>query len=457
MSSEIRVAPHNDDAERSILGAIFLENRALDEFRAQLLPEHFYRESHRAIYRAMLALADQKRAIDVITISDLLHAQELLANVGGANALARLSNEVPTAANVMHYVGIVMERSKLRAQIAFARELEERAYHVQDVEAHQAWAESRFYDIHAQEHGRGEPISMRDAVRSEYARLDRAYKGLETEGVVAATPWPELNELLHGGFKSGELIVVAARPAMGKTAWALGVMDAAAQASSGAALFTMEMDCNSITRRMISARAKVPYATIEGAKLGEAQWRAVIDASGALAGSNLWIDDTPSLPITEFRAKARRLVRRQGVSVLLLDYLQLMRAPGHDHRREGEIAHISRELKACARELDVPIIALAQLNRDVEKRADKRPFNADLRESGQLEQDADKIIFLYRDEVYNPETEDKGIAEFIVGKHRNGELGTIRARFNGACTSFEPLPQYATEARVKREGGYPYA
>lgn len=436
---EVRVPPHNDDAERSLLGALFLENRALDEVSAMVQPDDLYRENHRHIYRAMLTLHYRGDAIDVITLADQLHAEGVLDAAGGPNFLARLSNEVPSAANVSYYANIVSRKASLRNFIGTAHGLIEQCYDdVEDFEEFMDTAESELFAITQAGVKKGY-VSMREVIKEAFAQIESLYqKAEQVTGV--SSGFADL-DAITAGWQPSDLIILAARPAMGKTALTLNMAaHAAIERKVPVAFFSLEMANVQLAIRMLCSEARIDQGKLRTGRMGEQEWARLIKAAGVLSDSKIFLDDTPALPIMEFRSKARKLKAEHDIGIIFIDYLQLMKAPGRNiGSREQEISEISRNLKGIAKELKVPVIALAQLNRGVEQRADKRPMNSDLRESGAIEQDADIISFIYRDEVYNPETEDKGIAEIILGKHRNGALGTVRLKFFGSFTRFENL------------------
>lgn len=436
---EIRIPPHNDEAERSMLGAIFLDNRVVDEVSSIVAYESLYRESHRHIYRAMLTLHQRGDAIDVITLADLLHAEGVLEAVGGPNFLARLSNEVPSAANVSYYANIIARKAALRNFISTAHALIDECYDdVSDFEAFMDDAESKLFAI-TQSGAQKGYVTMREVIKEAFAQIESLYQKAEQ---VTGVPSGFIDlDAITAGWQPSDLVILAARPAMGKTAITLNMAaHAAIERKIPVAFFSLEMANVQLAIRMLCSEARIDQSKLRTGRMTEQEWARLIKAAGVLSESKIFLDDTPALPIMEFRSKARKLKAEHDIGIIFVDYLQLMKAPGRNiGSREQEISEISRNLKGIAKELKVPIIALAQLNRGVEQRADKRPMNSDLRESGAIEQDADIISFVYRDEVYNPESEDKGIAEFILGKHRNGGLGTVRLKFFGSYTRFENL------------------
>jgi replicative DNA helicase len=437
MSDDIRVPPHNDDAERSLLGAILLDNEVLDAILSKIGPKDFYRERHRHIFRAMVELYDREDAsIDVITLGDALAAEDLLESAGGASYLTRLSNEVPSAANVQHYLRIVNRKSTLRQFISKAGGLVEDAYDdVSDVEGFLDQIEADIFEL-TQSGVTRDYESMREVISDAYEQLEALY---QTNEKITGIPsgFIDLDEIT-AGWQDSDLIIVAARPGMGKTSLTLNMAaHAAVQRDLPAAFFSLEMSSTQLAIRMLCSEARVDQRRVRAGTMSEQDWSRLLKAAGKLGESPLFLDDTAALSIREFRSKARRLKAEEDVGVIFIDYLQLMEGSRNTDTREQEISEISRGLKEIAKELDIPVIALAQLNRGVESRADKRPKLRDLRESGAIEQDADLICFIYRDEEYNEDTEDQGLAEIIIGKHRNGPVGTVKLRFFPEHTRFE--------------------
>lgn len=439
MSDDIRVPPHNDDAERSLLGAILLDNTVLDSILSKVGPKDFYRERHRHIFRAMEELYDREDAsIDVITLGDTLSAKGNLESVGGASYLTRLSNEVPSAANVQHYLRIVDRKSTLREFISKAGGLVEDAYDdVSDVEGFLDQIEADIFEL-TQSGVSRDYESMREVITEAYQQLEALY---QTNEKITGIPsgFIDLDEIT-AGWQDSDLIIVAGRPGMGKTSLTLNMTaHAALERDVPAAFFSLEMSSTQLAIRMICSQARVNQRKVRAGTMSEQDWSRLLKAAGKLGEAPLFLDDTAALSIREFRSKARRLKAEEDVGVIFIDYLQLMEGSRNTDTREQEISEISRGLKEIAKELDIPVVALAQLNRGVESRADKRPKMRDLRESGAIEQDADLICFIYRDEVYNEDTEDQGLAEIIIGKHRNGALGNVKLRFFPEHTRFENL------------------
>lgn len=445
--SPLRVPPNNEDAERSVLGAILLDNAVLDELSGQLRPDDFYREGHRHILRAMLALHQRGEPSDVLTLADFLSAEDRLEACGGPAYLTRLSGAVPSAANVNHYASIVRRKAALRRFISTADGLVNECYDdVNDIEGFMDDAEQRLFAITQSGQKRGYVV-MRDVVKSAFTQIEALYeKNEQITGVPSG--FMDLDEMT-AGWQPSDLIVIAARPAMGKTALTLNMAaHVAITRKVPVAFFSLEMSNEQLAIRMLCSESRINQSSLRRGHMTEQEWARLVKGAGTLSEAKIFLDDTPGLPIMEFRSKCRRLKAEHDIGVIFVDYLQLMQGSNRSKSgsREQEISEISRSLKGVAKELNVPVIALAQLNRGVEQRADKRPMISDLRESGAIEQDADIIGFIYRDEVYNPDTEAKGLAEIIIGKHRNGATGKVTLRFFGPHTRFENLARDETYA-----------
>ena len=438
--SPLRVPPHNEDAERSVLGAILLDNTVLDELSGKLTPKDFYREGHRHVFRAMVELHQRGEPIDVLTVADYLDAEDRLEAGGGPAYLTRLSGAVPSAANVAHYADIVRRKASLRQFIATSDSLVNECYgDVNDFEAFMDEAEQQLFAI-TQLGQKRDYVVMRDVVKSAFTQIEALYqKNEQITGVPSG--FIDLDEIT-AGWQRSDLIIIAARPAMGKTSFTLNMAaHAAITRKLPCAFFSLEMSNEQLAIRMLCSEARINQSNLRRGSMTEQEWARLIKAAGTLSEAPIFLDDTPGLPIMEFRSKCRRLKAEHDIQILFIDYLQLMTGSQRSRSgsREQEISEISRSLKGVAKELEIPVIALAQLNRGVEQRADKRPMMSDLRESGAIEQDADLISFIYRDEIYNPDTEAKGLAEIIIGKHRNGSTGKITLRFFGPHTRFENL------------------
>ena len=445
-----KVPPQNLEAEASVLGGILLENEAINRVLEIITPVDFYRESHRKIFRAMLELTDRSEPADLITLSELLKGKGELEAVGGSAYLASLADQVPTAANIAHYARIIREKAILRQLITSATEIATRGFEEQgNVDEFLDAAEKVIFDI-AEKKIKASFVSIGDMIKDTLKAVERLY---ERKELVTGVPtgFKDLDKLT-AGLQPSELIIVAGRPSMGKTAFALNIAaNAALNAGIGVAVFSLEMAREQLVLRMLCSEARVDNSKVRAGYLGERDFPKLANAAGKLHEALIYVDDTPAISVLELRAKTRRLIRDRDkkVGLVIVDYLQLMRGMGNASNREQEISEISRSLKALAKELRVPVIALSQLNRRVEDRGDRRPMMADLRESGAIEQDADVIAFIYRDEVYNTKSSDKGIAEIIVAKQRNGPIGTVNLAFLNEYTRFEDLAereQYYEEA-----------
>ncbi len=435
-----RVPPQNLEAESSILGGILLENEAIDRVLEILTSDSFYREAHRKVFRAMMELSDRSEPVDIITLGDLLKAKGELEDVGGSAYLVSLANTVPTAANIGHYARIVREKDILRHLIHAATGIATRGLEDQgNVDEFLDQAEKAIFDI-SEKRIKSSFVMLGDMMKDSIKMVEKLY---ERKEMVTGVPtgFKDLDKLT-AGLQPSELIVIAGRPSMGKTALSLNIAaHAALNSGLGVAIFSLEMAKEQLGLRMLCSEARVDHSKVRSGYLAEREFPALVIAAGKLAEAPIYIDDTPAISILELRAKSRRLARDRGkkISLIIVDYLQLMRGIGNSQNREQEISEISRSLKALAKELSVPIIAISQLNRRVEDRGDKRPIMSDLRESGAIEQDADVIAFIYREEVYNRNSTERGKAEIIVAKQRNGPTDTVRLAFLNEITRFEDL------------------
>ena len=437
-----KVPPQNLEAEASVLGGILLQNDAIDRALEVVTPDWFYREFHRKIYRAMIELSDRSEPVDLITLSEFLKVKGELEAVGGTAYLASLANLVPTSANIAHYARIVRDKGILRHLITVATEIATRGLEDQgNVEEFLDEAEKSIFDI-SEKRIKSSFVFLGDMMNDSIKMVEKLY---ERKEMVTGVPtgFDDLDKLT-AGLQPSDLIVVAGRPSMGKTAFSLNVAaHAALHAGIGVAVFSLEMAKEQLGLRMLCSEARVDHSKVRSGHLAEREFPALVSAAGRLAEAPIYIDDTPAISILELRAKSRRLVRDRDkkIGLIIVDYLQLMRGMSTVQNREQEISEISRSLKALAKELHVPVISISQLNRRVEDRGDKRPMMADLRESGAIEQDADVIAFIYRDEVYNKDSTDQGTAEIIVAKQRNGPIDTIRLTFVNKITRFENFSQ----------------
>ncbi len=435
-SNVARVPPHNLQAEESLLGAMLLSRDAIASAVETCSADDFYKPAHGHIFDAVTSLYGQGEPADPVTVADELTRAGLLDAVGGLAALISLQAETPATANAARYAHIVEEHALLRRLIGVAGEIAEMGYSVpDDVDAVVDRAEAMVFDV-AERRTSDTLRPLKDLLEASLDRLEALYeRGEAVTGV--PTGYLDLDERLSGLQKSA-LIIVGSRPAMGKTSFALGIAaHAAMEANTPVLLFSLEMSHAEITNRLLVSEARVDANRIRNGRLVESDWPKISHAIGRLGEAPLFIDDNPNLTVMELRAKARRLKARQGnLGLIIVDYLQLMSGRNSAESRQVEVSEISRGLKVLARELEVPVVALSQLSRNLESRMDKRPVLADLRESGSLEQDADVVMFLYRDEVYNPESADRGVAEVIVSKHRNGPTGSAKLAFLDHFTRF---------------------
>jgi replicative DNA helicase len=435
----LRIPPNSIEAEQAVLGGLMLSPDSLDKVADKLTDDDFYRKDHRLIWRAINELANKGMPCDAITLGEWFVANDLAEMVGGASYLMELANSTPSAANIGAYGDIVREKSVLRMLIDAGTSITEDGFRPEgkSVQEVMELAEQRVFRI-AESGARGKKdiVSVREAVGEAFRMLTERYeKRGQLTGI--STGFTDLDELTSG-LQPSDLIIVAARPSMGKTAFALNLAEAAAMRGKKAvAVFSMEMSASQLAFRLISSLGRVHAQHLRNGDLAEEDWPRVTSAITMLSDAKIFIDDTPAMSPVEMRSRSRRLQREHGLGLIVIDYLQLMQVPGNNENRATEISEISRGLKALAKELNVPVIALSQLNRSLEQRADKRPMMSDLRESGAIEQDADVIMFIYRDDYYNKESPDKGLAEIIIGKQRNGPTDTVKLAFLGHYTKFE--------------------
>jgi replicative DNA helicase len=433
-----RVPPQNLEAEESVLGGILLDNAALDQMIELVQADDFYRGAHRKIFRAMLDLSERNEPVDLITLAEALKGRGDLADVGGTAFLADLAVRVPTAANVVHYARIVRERAVLRGLITAATEIATRGYEASDdVAGLLDRAEQLIFDI-AERQTRNGFARLADILVGSLKQIERLYEQKQSVTGVP-TGFADLDRITSG-FQPSDLIIVAGRPSMGKTAFCLNIAEnAALRFDVGVAVFSLEMSKEQLAMRMLCSEARVDLARVRTGHLSDREFPHLALAAGRLADAPIFIDDSPALSVMELRAKARRLKRDPSskLGLIVVDYIQLMRSSQGRDSREQEISEISRSLKALAKELNVPVVALSQLNRQVESRTPPIPRLADLRESGAIEQDADVIIFLYREEYYKEDSDKKGLAEIIVSKQRNGPTGEVELTFLREYTRFE--------------------
>lgn len=433
-----KVPPHSLEAEQSVLGGIIIDNEAINRVLELLRPGDFYKEAHQRIFGAMISLFERGEPLDLVTLANELKKSKDLERIGGATYLAQLADAVPTAANIVHYAKIVKEKALLRSLIATATDIVTECYREgQDIEELLDRAEQAIFGI-SQYRVRPAFFPIKEVLKEAFRSIERLY---EKKELITGVPsgFKDLDRKT-AGFQPSDLIIVAGRPSMGKTAFCLNIAQyAAVEAKIPTAIFSMEMSREQLALRMLCSEAKVSASKVRSGFLSEGDLQKLTMAASTLADAPIVIDDTPALSVLELRAKARRLKGETGLGLIIIDYLQLMRGRSSAERREQEISEISRSLKALAKELSIPVIAISQLSRRAEDRPGRRPQLADLRESGAIEQDADLIIFLYRDEVYNPHSDKKGIAEVIIGKQRNGPTGTVELSFIPELTTFRDL------------------
>ena len=432
------VPPQNIEAEQAVLGTILLQDKALLKVVEIIGPEDFYRDSHKTIFRAMLTLFEKREPHDLITVTGLLSDQNKLEAVGGAAYLAALTDVIPFTGTLVHHARIIRQKSILRKLIQTTSEVAARCYQAQDdIETLLDDAEKTIFEIAQSRKGQGfEPMST--IVPKAFDRVTRLFDRQEhITGV--ATGYEELDRMT-AGLQPADLIILAGRPSMGKTALAMNMVQHASLIDKvPVAVFSLEMSMEQLALRMLCSVGRIDSQRIRTGRLRENDWPRLTRATGMLSESPIYIDDTAAITVLEMRAKARRLKSEHAIGLVVVDYLQLMQGRANVENRAQEISEISRALKAMAKELDVPVLALSQLNRSLESRTDKRPQLSDLRESGAIEQDADVIMFIYRDEIYNKSEDNpnRGIAEIIVGKQRNGPTGVVKLTFLAEYTLFE--------------------
>jgi len=440
-----RLPPQNLEAEMSVLGGVLLENDALNKALELLTPDDFYRESHRQIFLALITLSERNEPADLVTLTAELKQRDQLDAVGGSSYLATLVDYVPTAANINYYAKLMKEKSVARHMISVATEIATRGYEGQEIDKTLDWAEKSIFEISSMK-TRPSYFSTKEIMKDTFKAIEKLY---ERKELVTGVPtgYTDL-DTMTAGLQPGDLVIVAGRPSMGKTAFCLNVVEYAAMHAdrpSAALVFSLEMGKEQLVQRMLCSVARVDASRLRTGHLGETDWPKLTNGAGLLSEAKIFIDDTPAISVLELRSKARRLKAEHDLGIIVIDYLQLMQGSNPESRQQ-EISEISRSLKALAKELNVPVIALSQLNRSLENRTDKRPIMADLRESGAIEQDADVIMFVYRESVYCEACRkrdgscDKGHeqdAEIIIGKQRNGPIGTVHLTFRGQFTRFE--------------------
>ncbi|MDD2496687.1 MAG: replicative DNA helicase [Desulfitobacteriaceae bacterium] len=431
-----RVPPQNIDAEQAVLGAMMLDRETIFQVVGVLRPIDFYKEAHRLIFEKLLALSDKGEPVDLVTLVEELRKDGGLEKVGGISYLTSLANAVPTAVNAGYYAKIVAEKALLRSLINVSTRVAERGYE-EGVDGQELIdeAEKLIFSL-AERKTREGFSSIKDVVVETFEQIGQIKAN---EGVIGIPTFKNLDYYL-AGFQDSDLVIVAARPAMGKTSFCLNIaQNSAVKHGKTVAVFSLEMSKEQLAQRMLCAEARVDQSKVRTGYVSEEEWRRLSASLGSLAEAPIYLDDTPGITALEVRAKTRRLKAEKGLDLVVIDYLQLMQGNRRSENRQQEIAEISRSLKALARELEVPVVALSQLSRAVEQSSDKRPNLSHLRESGALEQDADVVLFIHRPEYYDPESEKRGIAEIIVAKHRNGPVGTADLAFLKEYTKFMDL------------------
>jgi replicative DNA helicase len=434
----LKVPPHSIEGEQAVLGGLLLSPRAFEQVADVITEPDFYREDHRLIYRAIQELNNKGRPCDAVTVTEWFQSHGLVDQIDGGDYVSQLASNTPSAANVRAYAEIVRERSILRQLVDVGAEITSGAFSSDGRDSRELLeeAERKVFAIADQDLRTGSSfVPIQEAIKEAIEKLQEL---AEHEGDITGIPtgFKDLDEKT-AGLQDSDLIIVAGRPSMGKTTLAMNIAEnAAIKHEKPVAIFSMEMSAQQLVRRMFSSLGQIDQNKLRTGNLDDLDWPKLTSAMNLLHKSHIFIDETPSLSPAELRARARRLKREHNIGLIVVDYLQLMAVPGTRENRATEIAEISRSLKAIAKELHLPVIALSQLNRALEQRPNKRPVMADLRESGSIEQDADLIVFIYRDEVYNEDTPEKGKAEIIIGKHRNGPTGTIVLTFQGHWLRF---------------------
>ncbi len=442
-----RTPPHNIEAEQAVLGAIFLEPEAMSTAAEKLLPDDFYRASHQRVFEVMLTLSDRGEPIDLVTVTTALSNAKVLEEVGGVSYLSDLANSVPTAANIEYYARIVDEKAILRRLIKTATDIVTTGYSdEEDVDSVLNDAEKNILDV-SQRKNSGAFKNIKDVLIDVYDNIEQLHNN--SEGVTGIpTGYRDLDKITSG-FQRNDLIIVAARPSMGKTAFALNIaQNVAINTDENVAIFSLEMGADQLVSRMLCAEGNIDAQRLRTGSLEAEDWGKLTMAMGSLSNAGIYIDDTPGIRVSDIRSKCRRLKQENGLGMILIDYLQLIQGSANSkENRQQEVSEISRSLKGLARELNVPLIALSQLSRGVESRQDKRPMMSDLRESGSIEQDADIVGFLYREDYYEQESENNNI-EIILAKQRNGPVGTVELAFVKQYNKFVDLDHRYQESDI---------
>jgi replicative DNA helicase len=438
-TSSLRVPPHSVEAEQAVIGGLLLDNRAWETIADKLVDEDFYRNDHRMLFAAIRDLESRNEPFDAVTLSQRLEQNGQLEQAGGLLYLGRLAKDTPSASNILAYANIVREKSVLRQLISVGTDISGSGYVPEGRDSKELLdnAEKKVFQI-AEQGARGEGgfQDMKSLLSKTVDKIDHLFNS--DGGITGVSTGFDKFDEMTTGLQEADLVIVAGRPSMGKTTFAMNIAENAAIGDKlPVAVFSMEMPGDSLAMRMISSLGRVDQHHIRTGNLTDEDWARITSAIHILSEAKIFIDDTPAMSPNEIRARARRLKRQHGLGLIVIDYLQLMQVHGGSENRATEISEISRSLKAMAKELKVPVIALSQLNRSLEQRPDKRPIMSDLRESGAIEQDADLVVFIYRDEVYNEDSPQKGVAEIIIAKQRNGPIGKSLLTFLGKYTKFE--------------------
>ncbi|KFF49559.1 MULTISPECIES: replicative DNA helicase [Salinicola] len=441
-TAKLKLPPHSLEAEQSVLGGLMLDNSSWDTVSERLVADDFYRQEHRLTYNAMAELAEATQPLDVVTLSEALERRDQLESVGGLAYLAELARNTPSAGNIRAYADIVRERATLRKLIQASRQIADSAYSPDGRASDELVneAERLVFQISESRPKFGGPQGMSQLLTKAVDRIDELFN-MKGQMTGISTGFRDLDEMTSG-LQPSDLVIIAGRPSMGKTTFAMNLVEHAVVAGDKPVIvFSMEMPAESLMLRMLSSLGRIDQTRVRTGQLEDEDWPRLTSAVNLLKDKQLFIDDTPALSPNELRSRVRRIAREHGnIGLVMIDYLQLMQVPGLSENRTAEISEISRSLKGVAKEFNCPVVSLSQLNRSLEQRPNKRPVMSDLRESGAIEQDADVIAFVYRDEVYNSDNPDnKGLAELIIGKQRNGPIGTVHMAFIGKYTRFEDL------------------
>lgn len=438
-----KIPPQNIEAEQSVLGSMLLSRDAIIDVSEIIKADDFYKESHKKLFDVMMEMFEKDIPVDLVTVVDELRKRNMLEAVGGIDYIASLSSNVITTANVSYYAKLIKEKATLRRLIEASSEIMELSYEGDDVETVLDIAEQKIFDI-AQGRNTTNFSPIKDVLMNTFYKIEELYKN---KGQLTGIPsgFPDL-DLKTAGFQPSDFILVAARPSMGKTSFALNIaQNAALLTGLPVAIFSLEMSKEQLVNRLICSTANIDSQKLRTGNLDEDDWMKLAAAMTPLSKAPIYIDDTPGIGVMDIRAKCRRLKLEKGLGLVMIDYLQLMQGRGRAENRQQEISEISRSLKSLARELNVPVITLSQLSRAPESRSDHRPILSDLRESGAIEQDADIVMFLYRDDYYHKDSEKKNIAEVIIAKHRNGPTGVVELLWLAQYTKFVSLDKYRTE------------